>query len=209
MVLREVRRQRLMLFKLSSKQLCELALVCRWIARRKMPEGLVCKKLPGDLGFGIFLHPEAAPLRPSHVIGSYSGKLSLSVQNQPDESAYAFALLFDVLLSKEEQKRFDPSHLYHPRRHYCLSIDAMASGNFMRLINHSHKPNLVAELCRIPKNRRGLVPSPIEVVYLVKKTIRPGEQLLVSYEGEAKSYWNTLKIKPLPITPKTFQFSDL
>jgi hypothetical protein len=32
----------------------------------------------------------------------------------------------------------------------------------------------------------------------------PGEQLLISYEDGEKSYWGVAKIKPFPMTPKTF-----
>jgi hypothetical protein len=202
--LREVKKQTLALLKPSKQMLLELEAICRAISTRKMPPHLLCKKLPDPFGHGIFLSPQAKPLRKGHVIGTYSGKLSLAAQNRPDTSAYAFGLLFGILLSKKEQHRFDPHHPFHPKRLYCLSVDAAKTGNFTRYINHSESPNVVAELCRIPSNSHGLFPAPIEVIYFAKKTIHPGEQLLVSYEGEDKSYWNTLDVKPLPLTPTTY-----
>ena len=57
---------------------------------------------------------------------------------------------------------------------------------------------MVAYLCRIPAVH-GLAPAAIEVIYCVKKTIRPGEQLLVSYEDGENSYWKAFGIKPFCI----------
>jgi hypothetical protein len=59
----------------------------------------------------------------------------------------------------------------------------------------------VAEFFKIP-------PNPLEVVFVVKKTIRPGEQLLISYEGDGPSYWSALGIKPAPLTATTYKKSD-
>jgi len=61
---------------------------------------------------------------------------------------------------------------------------------------------------KIPSNSAGVSPAFFELVYVAKKTIRPGEQLLVCYEGEDKSYWGPLKIKPFPMTPKTFMLNE-
>jgi len=67
----------------------------------------------------------------------------------------------------------------------------------------------VVRYLRIPKNRFGLEPMALEVIYFAKKKIWPGEQLLVSYEdGEEQTYWGVMGIKPYPLTPKTFQLSE-
>src|SRR5690606_41421034 len=83
-------------------------------------------------------------------------------------------------------------------------LDARHKGNFTRFINHSENPNLAAYTISVPKNPFGIAPSPIEVVYFAKKKIRPGEQLLVSYEDGAKNYWNRSMGNPFPMTPQTF-----
>jgi hypothetical protein len=85
-----------------------------------------------------------------------------------------------------------------------LDLDAHKVGNFTRFINHSAKPNVEAHFLRIPKNSLGIAPSLFEIVYIASKTIRPGEQLLVCYEGDDNSYWGALRIKPFAMTPRTF-----
>jgi len=206
-IAREIRKQKISVVRATQKNLKELANICCAIEERGLPENLVCKKLPKGLGFGIFLHPKADPILKGQIIGPYSGKTSLIPQNAPDDSAYAFAPITDILLSKKEQAFFDPKRRYHPKRFYALDVDAVKDGNFIRFINHSEKPNVEAHLFRIPSNPYGLAPSPIEVIYVAKKTIHPGQQILVSYEGEDQSYWKHLKIKPVPITPDTFHLS--
>jgi hypothetical protein len=207
LISREIKRLKIGTVRPTKREMQELAAVCKAIRSTGLPKNLVCKKLPGKLGSGIFLHPNAEPLAKGQIIAAYAGKVELVAQNVPDDSAYAFAPLSDMLLTKEEQHLYDPKRRYHPRRLYSLNIDAVKSGNFTRYINHSEKPNISAELFRISKNKLGVSVSPIEVVYLVKKKILPGEQLLVSYEGEEKSYWSALGIQPDPVTPKTYRLS--
>lgn len=204
---REIRKQKIEVLRVGKKMLQEFAGVCKAIEEKGLPDYLVCKKLPNGLGSGIFLHPEAKPILKGQVIGPYSGRVSIIPQCAPDDSAYAFAPIVDIQLSKAEQAHFDPKRRYHPKRLYALDVDAVKIGNFIRFINHSHKPNIIAHLYKIPPNDLGLTPSPVEVIYIAKKTILPGEQLLVSYEGDDDSYWSFLKIKPAPITPRTFLLS--
>jgi hypothetical protein len=204
---REMQRQDILLSSLKRDKLKELAAVVKAIKEREYPQNLVRKKLPGGLGYGMFLHPKAKPILRRHVIVSYSGELYFIPQNRADDTLYAFELLSDILLTKEEQAHYDPKRRYHARRLYALYVDAQKTGNFARFINHSHEPNLSAELFKIPKNSFGLDPSPVEVVYLTKKKIEPGEQLLVSYDGDNNSYWGARGMKPLLITPQTFKLS--
>lgn len=205
---REIRKQKLYVLCASKNHLKEIAEVSCAIEQSGLPKHLICQKLPRGLGFGIFLHPEAKPILKGEVIAPYSGEISLVPQNEFDDSIYAFAPLLDILCTKKEQLLLDSKCRFHPRRLYSLHVDAVKKGNFTRFINHSDKPNVVAELFKIPSNSFGLAPSPLEVIYLAKKTIHPGEQLLVCYEDEENSYWGALKIKPIPITPKTFRLNS-
>lgn len=205
---REIRKQKIEVIKATQKNLKELKKICDAVEISGLPGYLVCKKLPNGLGKGIFLHPKAKPIKKGTIIGPYSGKASIIGQNDPGDSAYAFAPICEIRLTKKEQARFDPKRSFHPRRLYALDIDAIEEGNFIRFVNHSEKPNVEALLYRIPKNSLNLPPSPAEVMYVAKKTIRPGEQLLVSYEGEDKSYWNSLNIKPVPVDPRTYLLSE-
>jgi hypothetical protein len=206
-VSREVLRQQADVTKATQTQLKELRAACAAIEQWGLPKHLVCRKLPGVLGHGIFLHPTAPPLLRGQLIGPYSGEVSIIAQNLPDESSYAFAPLSDIPLSRAEQVHFDPKNCYHPRRLYWLSVDADKKGNFTRFINHSDTPNIAAAYLMIPSNRYGLSESPLEIVYLVKRKIHPGEQLLISYDGDDHSYWGSLGIRPVKITPKSFKLS--
>lgn len=208
LIAREVRSQQVLLPRASAKVLRQVADVSREIEKNRVPEHLVLRKLPENLGYGIFLHPKAKPIQKGELIGPYSGILSLEPQHDQDDSSYAFAPLADINLSKEEQKQFDAKRRFSPRRLYILNLDAAKKGNFTRYINHSDKPNVEAQYLSVPKNHYGIEPMPLEVFYFAKKMIRPGEQLLVSYEdGDEKSYWGACGIEPYPMTPKTFTLS--
>jgi hypothetical protein len=202
---REIKKQKIPILRTHKKRLHEIATVSKQIRQQGLPPYLVCKKLPQGLGHGIFLHPNAAPLSRGRVIAPYSGIVSISPQKEPDDSAYVFELIAKVRLSKKEQKWISKNLAYHPNRLYSVNLDALKRGNFTRYINHSTQPNVAAYYVRIPPNRFNLVPSLLQIVYFAKKKILPGEQLLVCYEDGEKSYWSSLKVKPVPITPKTFQ----
>jgi hypothetical protein len=189
-----------------NKRVKELADVCQVIQHQGIPKHLICKKLPHNLGRGIFLAPDAKPIARHEMIGPYSGDVSIVAENAPDDTGYAFAPIASFHLTKPEQAYFDPKNRYHPRRLYSMKLDALKHGNFTRFINHSENPNVEACAYSIPKNNRyGLAPSPVEILYIAKKTIHPGEQLLICYEEDEGSYWGALDIEPYPMTPKTFQ----
>lgn len=200
---KEIEKQDLPVTKATEKQLKELSQIDKAILEKEIPDHLVCMNLPKNLGKGIFLKPEEKPIQKGTLIGSYSGKGLFLPQNLESDSDYIFSIIGEILLTKEEQKKLDPKRKFHPKRHYALEVDAKNSGNFTRFINHSEKPNIEARFLKIPKNRFGIAPNPIEVIYVAKKTIKPGEQLLVSYEEDGDSYWGSLNIEPLPIFPST------
>ncbi len=207
LVSREERKQQAA-SKMGKKALQELSDICKAVKKTGLPEHLVCKNLSKHLGSGIFLHPKAKPLKKGQIIGPYSGVLNVAPQNAPGDSSYVFSLMCDMHLKKEEQKILDKKASYRPNRLYAIDIEAENTGNFIRFVNHSDKPNVEAELFSVPKNTLGLTPSPIEVFYVAKKTIHPGEQLLICYEAGDNSYWTNLDIEPTPMIPKTFKLSS-
>ncbi len=207
-IIREMKKQKIKLSSATKQDLKDIKKICQVIKKSGLPDHLICKKLPADLGRGIFLHPKAESLEKGEIIAPYAGALSIVPQNLADDGSYAFEPVAELHLTKEEQSYFDPKCRYHPRRLYSLKLDALKQGNFTRFINHSEKPNVVACMMSIPSNRLGVNPAPIEIIYMVKKKIHPGEQLLVSYEDGEKSYWGAFKIKPFPMTPKTFQLDS-
>jgi hypothetical protein len=204
---REMRRQNMTVAKATRQELRQLAQISKIIERVGLPDYLVCRPLGRGLGHGIFLHPDASPIEKGSVIGSYSGAVSLIAQNGPDDGSYAFMPVEDMHLSREEQQLYDASKCYRPKRLYAFKVDGAKAGNFTRYINHSEKPNVIAYSLAVPNNPYGLVPSPVEIIYFAKKTIYPGEQLLVSYEdGGEKCYWGGAK--PFSMTPKTFRLKN-
>lgn len=202
---REMKSQGLNLATLPKKYIKDLIEVMAIIEQDALPPHLVCKKLPHNLGSGIFLHPDSQPLLRGQVISFYAGEVIILPQNLPDDGGYAFSLVEDMHLTKKEQQDLDKSATYHPKRLYSAKLDAFKKGNFTRFINHSDKPNVEAQMLSIPKNSSKLASSPCEIVYFVKKRIYPGEQLLVCYEAGGKTYWKPSKIKPFLMTPKTLQ----
>jgi len=206
-VSREMRKQKIDFPKISRSEVTQLARISKEICKRGLPKNLICKKLGQDLGYGIFLHPEAKPIEKGCLIASYAGELSLICQNEPDDGTYAFTPIEDMELSKEEQILFDPRHVFRPKRLYSLKVDGLKNGNFTRFINHSERPNVIAYTLAVPSNPYHLASSPVEIIYFAKKAIHPGEQLLVCYEDDEKSYWGANGVKPFPMTPKTFQIS--
>lgn len=203
----EIKKQKISLSKLTRNHWHQISDVKKSIEKDGFPKNLVCKKLSNDLGYGIFLHPDAQPLEKGQVIAPYAGELSFEEQNNPDDSDYAFALIDDIHLTKDAQMLVNKKNKYHPRRLYCLKLDASKNGNFTRFINHSDEPNVIARLVKIEDNPHGIPSSPIEVIYFAKKTILPGEQLLVNYEDGDDSYWDK-DMKPFTMTPKTYKLSS-
>jgi len=188
--------------RLTKGNLKEIIAVSRSIKKSGLPKNLVCKKLPGGLGYGIFLHPTAKPILKGQVIAPYAGEVSLSPQNLSElssDSEYVFCLIQDIRLTKKEQFLIGDGLCYRPSRVYSFDLDGEKKGNFTRFINHSKRANVDAILSRLPSRTL----QPLEIIYIANKTIRPGQQLLVNYEGEEKAYWG--KVKPAPITPSTFR----
>jgi hypothetical protein len=207
-IVREIKKQNTELVRANKNNLKEVAQVLKSIESKGIPNHLICKKLPHNLGKGIFLHPDAEPILKDQVIAPYAGEICLIPQKGDDgDGSYAFVPLENIFLKKQEQRLVDKTSTYRPGRLYSLKIDAMKTGNFTRFINHSEKPNIVAHLFKIQPNRYGVETSPIEIIYIAKKKILPGEQLLICYEDEEKSYWGVAKIKPFPMTPKTFRIN--
>lgn len=205
-VAREIRNQDFVVTKASDKRLKELSEICDVIEKQGIPKRFICKKLPHKLGHGIFLARDAKPIQRYEMIGPYAGEVTIVQENAPDDTGYAFSPISGFHLNKEEQEHFDPKAKFHPRRLYSLKLDALKNGNFTRFINHSAKPNVMACTFSTPKgNRYGLEAMPIEIIYVAKKTIHPGEQLLICYEEEEGSYWGAMGITPYPMDPKTFQ----
>ncbi|EKE08008.1 MAG: hypothetical protein ACD_17C00398G0003 [uncultured bacterium] len=194
---RQFQKRDLHLHRLRRKGLKELEEVYGEIQSYGIPQKYVKKKLKGNIGYGIFLQVEADPILKGEIIALYTGQVILEAQMDADDGDYSFDVVTGLTLTQKEQKKFDPRRPFSPRRLYDIKVDATKIGNFTRFINHSHVPNIVAFLVDLPD-------AGYQILYKAQKKIRPGEQLLVNYEGEEESYWAPLGIKPYPMTPRTF-----
>lgn len=203
-VKREVKEQKVNVDRADKYDLEALRDISKEIKAYEVPKKFVLKKLPHNIGHGIFLHPDEEPMVQGELIAPYSGEVSLVAQDEQDDSAYTFEILDDMVLNKKEQEKFHKGAEYDSDRLYCLNLNAEKKGNFTRYINHSSKPNLVAHLIKVHKNKYGLESNGVEVFYFARKKINPGEQLLVCYEEEGDSYWKVFNIVPYPMFAKTF-----
>jgi hypothetical protein len=205
--LREMDRLEIEADVLKKEQKVQLKALIEEVETIGIPKKFVLKKLPKKLGSGLFLHPEASSMKKGDVIGCYAGKVSFGVQNLYESGgSYVFSPLSDLHLTKEEQKKYDSKRKFHPSRLYYLRIDAEKEGNYTRYINHSSDPNIEAQLTHVKGD--GLKESFFEIIYLVKKTIHPQEQLLVSYEDGEDCYWKAMGIQPFSIFPTTFMINQ-
>ncbi len=206
--IKTIKKQNLYLPQPNKAFLKKLVEISQIIQSSGLPEHLVLKKLKGNIGHGIFLHPEASSIPAGEAIGPYSGEVFISSQDDENDSDSLFGLLSNISLTREEQLFWDPKKRFQPNRLFSIDIDASKKGNFTRYINHSEKPNVEAKHLCIPFNSSGQNQPSFEIIYLAKKTILPGEQLLVSYDkGSSKSYWGPMKLKPFPMTPTTFKLT--
>ena len=123
-VIREAKKQKLKFKSLSLQHLKALADVGGDIQKWGLPKHLLRKKLPYNLGDGIFLHPDAKPLLKGSLVAVYTGKRCIVPQNLLEDALYAFEPLSDMHLTKQEQHFFDPRARFHPRRLYCIHVDA-------------------------------------------------------------------------------------
>ncbi len=163
-----------------------------------VPEQLEIRKLP-ELGHGVFAKENLAART---YLAPYFGTTRLEKPGHPDRSTkYMWdVLVYNVGSDKDSNGRSNQT---------ALVIDADPAGNYTRLINSSESsPNLDFEVMALT-HLDGTVSY--QIVYKVKKPIRTGEQLLISY---GKDYWKGLtdengqSITPKQINPKTFLVID-
>lgn len=107
-IAKEAKEQKDEIFKPTSQNLKEIAAICSAIEKQGLPDHLIVKKLPHDLGHGLFLHPEAQPLKRGNVIAPYSGEVELIAHKDERDSAYMFAIFTDLTLDKASQLALNP-----------------------------------------------------------------------------------------------------
>lgn len=116
------------------------------------------------IGYGIYA---AADIEPGQLIAEYVGILydESSYLSKPQNPKYCWNVQPPVLI-KNAKKFF---------------VDAIASCNFTRIINHSYKPNVMPVVMHGPDGSR--------MLYVACEKIEKDEQLLVNY---GTGYWQSL-----------------
>lgn len=109
-------------------------------------------------------------ISPRTLVAEYAGLVAPSLPTMTD----AYALQYGLSLNSEQ-----------------LAISAKHYGNVARFVNHDQE-NANADL------RKCILQGLVRVVIISKRTINPGEQILVDY---GRPYWVGLGRIPLPLSP--------
>lgn len=162
------------------------------------PNLSICK-INANIGNGIFLKPDAASLPSDTFIGIYSGEMRIRHDQDLSENIdYAFTILTNVELIKGEIELIEGASEMESNS-FNLEVDGTKTGNFSRYLNHAG-----ADDANIEHRYIRMEDGSIQIGLWTKKTIEPGEQLLYDYKDD---YWESKRIDPTPVTPKTYQLS--
>ncbi|MFY7842808.1 MAG: SET domain-containing protein-lysine N-methyltransferase [Rhabdochlamydiaceae bacterium] len=190
---------------LSSFDCSALSRINSFMKAQQDPPYFIKKWINAQIKEGIFLHPMSYPLEKGEIVACYAGELELEEKKMCNQDSYTFHLLEEIVLTKKEQYLLGGEISYDPQKRYTLKVNAEKKGNFTRFINHSEKPNVMAYLTRIKKNVYGLEPSLIEIVFVARKRIHPGCQLLIDY---GQNYWARLGVDPFPLLENTYRLDS-
>ncbi len=129
--------------------------------------------------YGVFADVD---LERGDMVCEYTGVLCRD-DTDDDENAYIWdypTIRYEHVEGKKRRKKVK----------YC--IDALKSGNFARFINHTVRKHQNVGVQIVPRN------NVWHVVYVAKKKIKKGQQLLTYYGTQ---YWRDRQIVPHPIEP--------
>src|SRR5579872_6407463 len=82
---RKIRQNKIYIPRATKNNLRELAAISKEIQDVALPKYLVRKKLKGNLGYGIFLRPDAKPILKGEAIAPYSGEVFIVPKHQDDD----------------------------------------------------------------------------------------------------------------------------
>jgi len=156
----------------------------------------ICK-INNAVGNGVFLKPNAKPLKKGDFIGVYAGeyKIHSYAQRLEHDGSYSFDILEDLQLTGLQRKIFRKQAIVDKEDDFYLLVDAKERGNFTRNINGAVNANAEAVFYDMPDGTA-------EVVIQALKTIQPGQQVLLRY---GRQYWETKGIKPIKMTPSSYR----
>jgi hypothetical protein len=187
---------------LSKSSLLSLDKINDEIIENGIPSNLSLVKINQQINYGVFLKPDAEPIKPNTLIGIYSGNYEIIGLEQPVDCEYVFQLFIkdEQEESKIKLNHETIKHASYPRTaneddDFYLHINADTNGNFTRFINHaSSSSNVAPTLIKLQNGH----PT---IAFFSTETIDPGSQLLYNY---GSSYWREKKIIPSQVNPKTY-----
>lgn len=163
-----------------------------------IPNHLQVCHISDEVGRGVFLKPEANPLREGNFIFLYSGEYEvIPMREAMQNKSYAYTIVESIRLSKKTLKTLCATD--DQENDWYIGINAEKQGNIASLVNHStDEPNVQATIYIADG-----MPIP---AFIALKQINPGEQLLVNY---GQKYWEALGLKPVEMTPTTYILGDI
>ncbi len=170
------------------------------IKKHGLPPNLQLAYVHPNVQTGVFLKPDAKPIKSGTFIGIYTGRYELVPSDITTGTSYAYDVAQHLCLSP---KQFAFATLqrrpYKKDEEYSIQTNALKTGNFTRYINHSSfAPNIEAVVSKLPSGR-------IEILLFALHAIMPGEQLLSNYGGQ---YWKALEVIPDDMEADTYLMNN-
>ena len=137
------------------------------LIRKKYTVPVYIQFIDDAIGYGVFADTD---IQPGQMIGEYAG-------------------IIKKYKPKGAQNKEEVHNESYRWKYGSDILDAFDAGNFTRFINHSYNPNLEARYIKTNDN------FPAHLIYIARKPIKKGEQLLINYGAH---YWsNPLQNKPV------------
>ncbi len=157
------------------------------LATHGIRPNLAIREINDQIGRGVFLKEDAEVIPPNTFIGLYAGTFQISHVDEEISSSYLFTVIADLELSRQEIGLVGGSTA--DRNCYYLEVDGAEQGNFTRYLNHADEKdaNLKVLYVRLPNGS-------IQIGFWTRKTIQPGDELLLCY---GKAYWSSKGVEPL------------
>lgn len=152
-------------------------------------------KINQEVGNGVFLAPDANPIPENQFIGLYGGEYIVAHSEEDVDSDYLFTVFTDIELQNSELDLIEGARNFETNQ-FCLEVDGKKKGNFCRYFNHTSAEHANLKFCYVC-----MKDGSIQIAFYTKKTVYPGEQLMLDYKNE---FWRAKKIQPKIETPKTY-----
>ena len=182
--------------QVSSKLHKNILRVNKEIEKHGLPKNLHLGYVHPKVKSGVFLKPNAQPIKAGAFIGIYTGLYELVESDITTGTSYAYDVAQNLTIHKKNLHHVvRPQEDKKEKKEYSIQTNALEMGNFTRYINHSSlAPNIEAIVSKLPDGR-------MEILLFALHDIHPGEQLLSNYGGQ---YWKALKVIPNDMKADTY-----